>query len=158
MIASEYGRRHDENRDGQSCGRRFRSGECKLRNAERRCRSDDSNDNREYRAHAILKGESGGNSTDVERQRLDGEREQEPAEQGNAEDAEYEASHDHGGGFREIRSDVRPSTPTTARGAVYTKSAHGRSRFFTVGRLRQQCRNPERRLRAFPVLRISVNG
>ena len=94
-------RRKDEG-ERAAHSRRFCKGEGNPAAGERNHAGGKPDDERADGAGAVIEcGERSGN-TDEKWHRVDGEREQQPAEEADSEEAESESEDDHGGGIREI--------------------------------------------------------
>ena len=78
-----------------------------LPDAERDRAGDEADEQRAEDACAAVKGGHAGRQSDKERQRVDGEREHQPAEEADAERAEDESDDEHGGAPRDKGCDGR---------------------------------------------------
>ena len=74
---------------------------------ERAAPATNAHDKRADDARAAVKGGESRRQAGEEGQRVDGEREQQPAQEANAENAENKSDDDHGGGLRDKGSNGR---------------------------------------------------
>ena len=102
-VKPRDGRWHRKDKGERAANsRRFRNGEDDPAGDERSHGGAKPNDERTDDAGAIVeRGEYSGDA-DEKWRRVDGEREQHPAEEAGAEEAERKSDDDHGGGLREI--------------------------------------------------------
>lgn len=104
-----------EERDRKTSPDRANECEGELADRERRTGGGDADDERADRTGSGAVGPHARSHAYEERKRVDSEREQQPAKEPDAGDANEDAEDDRGGGLREKRSNGCASTTTTAQ-------------------------------------------
>jgi hypothetical protein len=115
MIAGNGGRHGENGPDRRTQDRRPRHCESGLTHNERRCASENANEERADNASAAMKRQHADGDGDEKRHGIDCKREDQPAEQAEADGVEHNSKGKHGGGSVCIEGTVAPSTTTAAQ-------------------------------------------
>jgi hypothetical protein len=115
MIAGNGGRDGENGPDRRTQDRRPRRCESGLTDNEHRCTSENANEERADNASAALKRRQADADGHEKRYGIDCKREDQPAEQAEADGVENKSKGKHSGGSVCIEGTVAPSTTTAAQ-------------------------------------------
>jgi hypothetical protein len=118
MMASKNGRQGEYASNDGAQDRRPRHGESDSGDCQRDATSGHGNKGRAEQAGTTVEGPTADIDRDEKRQRVNGQREDQPAEHANSSDIKEKPKGKHGGGSMCIDVMVAPSTTTAAQGGV----------------------------------------